>query len=525
MRRVHSVGTAPEIALQKALSSLGLKYSINRSDLAGKPDIVLKSSRVAIFIDGDFWHGSQWKKRRLPSLESQFTKTSSKKYWIHKINRNMRRDCAATDALLSNGWTVLRFWESDIKKNMDECLDHIIDASKNGFHFSPNALLPQRTVAEFFAGIGLVRLGLEKQGWKVSFANDIEGEKHEMYRTHFDDQDDHYVVGDIHKLDPNHIPSVTLATASFPCNDLSVAGSRDGLKGKQSSAFWGFIGAIGGMKNRKPPLIMLENVVGFLSSNGGKDFHQALTALNDLGYSVDAFILNAANHVPQSRQRLFVIGVLESLSEGNTSDEFHLEESDPRPAPLVKFIRNTPEIRWKIRPLPPPPSREISLEDIIEDFPDDAREWWLVDRSRYLLNQMSRRHKEIVNQMVAGSKWTYGTVFRRTRHGRSMAELRTDGVAGCLRTPRGGSGRQILVKAGKGKFFARLVSPREAARLMGADDFKLNVPLNQALFGFGDAVCVPVIEWIAKHYLNPVVSELIRNHPLYLPLPSNANEG
>lgn len=106
-----------------------------------------------------------------------------------------------------------------------------------------------------------------------------------------------------------------------------------------------------------------------------------------------------------------------------------------------------------------------------------------------------------------------------------MAELRTDGVAGCLRTPRGGSGRQILVKAGKGKFFARLVSPREAARLMGADDFKLNVPLNQALFGFGDAVCVPVIEWIAKHYLNPVVSELIRNHPLYLPLPSNANEG
>lgn len=85
-----------------------------------------------------------------------------------------------------------------------------------------------------------------------------------------------------------------------------------------------------------------------------------------------------------------------------------------------------------------------------------------------------------------------------------MAELRTDGVAGCLRTPRGGSARQILLKAGKGRFMARLLTPRECARLMGAGDFRIDVPLNQALFGFGDAVCVPVVEWIAEHYLNPL---------------------
>ena len=86
-----------------------------------------------------------------------------------------------------------------------------------------------------------------------------------------------------------------------------------------------------------------------------------------------------------------------------------------------------------------------------------------------------------------------------------MAELRVDGIAGCLRTPRGGSGRQILVKAGFGEFHARLLTPRECARLMGAGDFKISFSLNQALFGFGDAVCVPVIEWIAKHYLNRVL--------------------
>ena len=88
-----------------------------------------------------------------------------------------------------------------------------------------------------------------------------------------------------------------------------------------------------------------------------------------------------------------------------------------------------------------------------------------------------------------------------------MAELRTDGIAGCLRTPRGGSGRQILFAAGRGRFAVRLLTARECARLMGADDFKINVPLNQALFGFGDAVCVPVIGWIAQNYLNPVWEE------------------
>ena len=89
-----------------------------------------------------------------------------------------------------------------------------------------------------------------------------------------------------------------------------------------------------------------------------------------------------------------------------------------------------------------------------------------------------------------------------------MAELRTDGIAGCLRTPKGGSGRQILFKAGYGEYTARLLTPRECARLMGADEYKMSVPLNQALFGFGDAVCVPVVSWIAEHYLNPVVDEL-----------------
>src|ERR1039458_8651517 len=97
-----------------------------------------------------------------------------------------------------------------------------------------------KNFAEFFAGIGLMRIGLERAGWSIAFANDIEEDKWEMYRTHFGNTGE-FVVGDIHKLDVSAIPDVVLATASFPCNDLSLAGARKGLAGEQSSAFWGFV--------------------------------------------------------------------------------------------------------------------------------------------------------------------------------------------------------------------------------------------------------------------------------------------
>ncbi len=83
----------------------------------------------------------------------------------------------------------------------------------------------QRTFAEFFAGVGLMRIGLEHRGWKIAFANDICEDKYELYAAHFEDADDHFVLEDIHKLNANEIPTVTLATASFPCNDLSLAGA------------------------------------------------------------------------------------------------------------------------------------------------------------------------------------------------------------------------------------------------------------------------------------------------------------
>jgi len=365
-----------------------------------------------------------------------------------------------------------------------------------------------KTFAEFFAGIGLMRLGLEHEGWSATFANDISIDKYEMYSAHFDDQPPLYLIKDVHLLEPDEMPTVTLATASFPCNDLSLAGMRHGLGGKQSSAYWGFIKILDRLQERRPPLVLLENVAGFLNSHNGRDFQAALLALNRLGYAVDPIMIDAGRFVPQSRVRLFVIARFDDRCHAwESHDASRFYESDVRPKALADFIFRHPEIVWSIKLLPNLPSRSSTLVDMLQDIPADSPIWWSKARVDYLVNQMSEKHRHALNEMMKSESWSYGTVFRRIRHGRSMAELRNDGMAGCLRTPRGGSGRQILARAGYGNVAARLLTPGECAALMGAPGFRINAPLNKALFGFGDAVCVPAVAWIARHYLSQVLEE------------------
>lgn len=364
------------------------------------------------------------------------------------------------------------------------------------------AIRPFRA-AEFFAGIGLVRLAMEKHGWQVVFANDIDPLKKQMYEANFGDE--HFVLGDIHDLKPADLPVCDLFTASFPCNDLSIAGAREGLSGKESSAFWGLIDIVRKMGSKRPPLILLENVVGFLQSHGGKDFETAMLALNRLGYTVDAFILNAVQWTPQSRARLFIVAKTGHVSSRKTLTM----ETDARPASLAVFINTHQHIEWDLRDLPPLPRPQLTLPDIIEDLPDNDPHWWSKDRAEYFFAQLSERHLKAARAMMKSQTYRYATAFRRVRYGKSMAELRNDGIAGCLRTPRGGSGRQILFKAGCGKYQVRLLTARECARLQGVpEDYIIDVSLNQALFGFGDAVCVPVVEWIAKNYLTPLAAEM-----------------
>ncbi|MBN8645986.1 MAG: DNA cytosine methyltransferase [Planctomycetes bacterium] len=361
-------------------------------------------------------------------------------------------------------------------------------------------------------------MGLEARGWILAYANDLDREKRAMYDAHFGDADEHFDLSDVHRVDGATVPDVELATASFPCTDLSLAGARLGFKGQHSSAFWGFASVLRGMGARRPPLVMLENVVGFLTSHGGADFQAALEALNDLGYSVDAFVLDARWFVPQSRARLFVVGSMVPAAPTRLVPT----RTRLRPPLLCRFIETHPSIGWNLRSLPDPPERsDRLLDDILDDLPETAPEWWTVERARYLYDQFSEKHRGMADEMIRKRKWSYATVFRRVRvqpngKKRSMGELRTDGIAGCLRTPKGGSGRQILFKAGYGRYAARLLTPRECARLMGADTYLIDAPDNRAYFGFGDAVCVPAISWIAENYLNPALAG-VRTHSIRPP--------
>lgn len=346
------------------------------------------------------------------------------------------------------------------------------------------------------------------------FANDIDPQKVEMYLSQFPDARSYLVEGDIKSILPSAIPPVDVATVSFPCTDLSLAGARSGLAGSSSSAFWSFMQLLENV-TPKPAQLLIENVPGFLSSGKGADLLSALRALNDLNYSVDLLQIDANHFVPQSRPRLFILAVeianRKEVRERRSQQPGFLE-SECRPAAVSKFIFDHPGIIWHTRELPDLPPRKRNLHEIIEDLPEDNPQWWSNERVDYLLSQMSFAHRDKVETLRASPAICYATVFRRIRNGRSMAEVRTDGIAGCLRTPKGGSARQILLACGCGRIAARLVSPLECARLMGAKEFPLKFPTNQLLFGFGDAVCVDVIEWIGKNYLEPNVIRLKGGH-------------
>lgn len=363
--------------------------------------------------------------------------------------------------------------------------------------------MTRQAALEFFAGIGLVRLGLSAAGWQVAFANDIDRLKYRMYADNFPDATDHYRIGDVWKIDPAGLPDADLAQASFPCVDLSLAGYRRGLNGIHSGSYWGFVRILRELKGRRPSLLLIENVTGFITSNRGGDLRTALEALGDLGYRYDAFVLNAVHFVPQSRPRLFIIGMQERPAhEVRPAEALMFRGRSLCPGQLGEFLLRNHDLPWSFLPIPEPPPPVNGFSHLLEELhPGDPR-WWSNERVEYLLSQMSPRHRALAERMINAERVSYGTAYRRMRHARSMAELRADGVAGCLRTPRGGSSRQILFVAGEGECRARFMTPREYARLQGVPDwYKIRVPANQALFGFGDAVCVPAIQWIAENVL------------------------
>ncbi|MGW9193067.1 DNA cytosine methyltransferase [Micromonospora chersina] len=361
--------------------------------------------------------------------------------------------------------------------------------------------------AEFFAGIGLVRTALEPLGVQVVWANDIKRAKFNAYRENYPNADKHFKVEDIRKIEATDLPpGIDLATSSFPCIDLSLAGNRLGLDGAQSGMFFEFARILEGMP-RRPSVVLLENVHGFATSHGGKDIERAFERLSQLGYSLDVLAIDAKHFVPQSRPRMFIVGISKDKLPKNS----HVgvpARSDVRPAwvtALHERHSNTYDMHYL--DLPPLPEGPKDLSGVVDhDVP--ASVWWDAKRVEAFVDSLSHGQRIRFEALRDGDTISYRSAYRRTRQGISMWELRRDAIAGCLRTTGGGSSKQALVEVGMGREpRVRWMTPKEYARLMGAGDYKLvaGTP-NQQLFGFGDAVVVDVVRWIGQHYLIPVLT-------------------
>ena len=360
---------------------------------------------------------------------------------------------------------------------------------------------PPLRFLEFFAGAGLVRLALEPR-WRCAWANDISAHKAEVYRSNFGDAELH--LGDVAKVNADELPDARLAWASFPCQDLSLAGWRRGLSADRSGTFWDFWRLMRRLHEagRRPPLIVLENVVGLLS---GGDFSGLCESLAALDMRFGALVINADRFVPQSRPRVFVVACPTGLSPPDSLVDDGAD-SPWRPRGLLKAVDQIPEAtrkRWVWWRLPVPQERSASIERLIDAQPPD-HVWLQQEQTDRLVRMMTPVNRAKLDAARAEGR-RVGFLYRRTREGRQRAEVRFDGVAGCLRTPAGGSSRQTLVDlAGDGPRM-RLLTAREAARLMGApDSFKLPARYNHAYHAMGDGVVVPVVRWLDRHLLTPL---------------------
>ncbi|WP_420594469.1 DNA cytosine methyltransferase [Deinococcus sp.] len=355
---------------------------------------------------------------------------------------------------------------------------------------------------ELFAGIGLFRYGLEAIGsqWRCILANDIAEMKARAYALNFGAA--HLIHGDIADLSAATLPARTeLVTASFPCQDVSLAGNRAGLNGERSGNFHHFIRILeeSARLGRAPQTVLLENVPGLLSSQKGADIRSVLQALSELGYGLDLLLLDAAHWLPQSRARIFIVG---RLGQGQPLDMFGLPAVHAaRPVPIQRIVQANADLNWSFLNLPPfPQTRPHELADLIDHAGGLWFESAVLERELGYIRNASRTKLEAAQRATAqDGQPRYLTGYRRMRKNLVCLELRDDGLAGCLRTATGGSSRQLLVEVTPQQTRIRFMTPREYARLMGVPDtFQLSVNTREALHGLGDAVAVPVIRWLGQ---------------------------
>jgi DNA (cytosine-5)-methyltransferase 1 len=315
MSSIRGKNTKPELELRAALKQTGIAgYSTHLRCLPGRPDISFSKKKLAIFINGCFWHQCPHCNPALPKSHIAF--------WKKKFNANNLRDSKKLAELKGMDWRTLTIWECQWKKAPKRQIMRIIRALEASHEKVNKINVKKIKVIDLFAGVGGFRVGLESASspdirYHFVWSNQWEpGTKKqvasEIYVRRFGAKGHSNV--DIAKVSVKEIPNHDLLVGGFPCQDYSVArplNQAHGIVGIKGVLWWE-IHRILHEKERKPRFLFLENVDRLLKSPAGqrgKDFAVMLASLSDLGYIVEWRVINAADYgMPQKRRRVFFLG-------------------------------------------------------------------------------------------------------------------------------------------------------------------------------------------------------------------------
>ncbi|NMW32757.1 DNA cytosine methyltransferase [Altererythrobacter sp. RZ02] len=385
---------------------------------------------------------------------------------------------------------------------------------------------------EFFSGGGMARAGLGRN-WKCLFANDNDPAKADIYEANWGaDSLDRRDVAEIGVADLWGIAD--LAWASFPCQDLSLAGNGAGLSGNRSSAFWQFWSLIAdkARNNEHPKIIVLENVMGAVTSHHGNDFRSICESLHEAGYRLGALMLDASAFLPQSRRRLFIVGVRadlklpEELYAESAVANLHTKSIIDAVDKLEGAVRKS----WIWWAALPSASKRHDLADYVGTI-NDPNDWHSADQTRRLIELMDDNNREKLSRAQKDKLPQIGALYKRMRKdtkGCSIqrAEIRFDGLVGCLRVPLGGSSKQTLIFVDRSKVRTRLLTPLESAKLMGlASDFVLPESATETYHLTGDGVAVPVVSFIRDEVIQPILQANETSHDPVGLIPSDSQKG
>ena len=315
MSKVRGKDTKPEKIVRSLLHTMGYRFRLHRKDLPGKPDIVLPKCKTVIFVHGCFWHGHEGcKKHRIPK--------SNTSYWIQKIKNNRQRDLENCIKLREIGWEVVILWECEtedsehLKMRISQGLNHetsIMEITK----VEPKKI----SVVSMFSGCGGMDLGFrggfnflgkeyEKLPFDIIWANEINEKAVKTYRRNLGD---HIVHGDVWEAIVSLPKVADVLIGGFPCQDISVNGKMEGIKGKRSNLYKAMVE---GVRRTKPKVFVAENVKGLLMKKHSALLEQVIKDFSRLGYKVSHQLYHAADFgVPQSRERVLIVGTLKGIKD------------------------------------------------------------------------------------------------------------------------------------------------------------------------------------------------------------------